>query len=105
MLQYPQIDNLLIMENESNIVERQITMSKEALLKTIVESSNEIIISKTLEGIIIAWNAAAERIFGYTEAEAIGQHISLIIPKEYLDEEKYITRLTISRTISNFKFN
>ncbi len=56
----------------------------------IIASSDDAIISKTLEGIISSWNAAAERIFGYSPQEAIGQHISLIIPRELRNEEESI---------------
>ena len=48
------------------------------------------IVSKTLEGIITSWNASAERLFGYTASEAVGQHISLIIPVNRRDEETVI---------------
>jgi PAS domain S-box-containing protein len=61
-----------------------------ALLAAIVASSDDAIVSKTLEGRILSWNAGAERIFGYTAAEAIGQPITLIIPPEHLAEEKRI---------------
>jgi len=56
-------------------------------LAAIVTSSKDAIISCTPEGVIKVWNQSAYDIFGYTETEAIGQHISLIIPNELLEEE------------------
>jgi len=58
----------------------------------IVESSNDAIVSKNLEGVISGWNVATQRMFGYTEEEAIGQPITMIIPPELWDEENDILR-------------
>ncbi|MGF7077857.1 PAS domain-containing sensor histidine kinase [Mucilaginibacter sp. UYCu711] len=67
-----------------------LTDQKQAILASIIATSDDAIISKTLDGIINSWNPAAERMFGYTEAEAVGKHISLIIPPDRLSEEDVI---------------
>src|ERR1044071_6554319 len=61
-----------------------------AMLAAIIDSSEDAIVSKNLNGIITSWNKSAQRIFGYSEQEAIGQHISLIIPHDRLPEEEMI---------------
>jgi PAS domain S-box-containing protein len=63
---------------------------RSALLAAIVESSDDAIVSKTLEGRIQSWNAGAARIFGYTSAEVIGKPITIIIPPELHEEERRI---------------
>lgn len=74
------------------------------LLASIIESSNDAIISKTLESIIQSWNAAAEQLFGYTAEEAIGKHISLIIPPERISEEnQIIASLKAGKRIEHFE--
>ena len=57
-------------------------------LAAVVESSDDAIISLDLRGIITDWNAAAERIHGYSEEETVGQKVELIIPAELRNEEE-----------------
>lgn len=74
------------------------------LLASIVESSDDAIVSKTLDGRILSWNAGAERLFGYTAEEAIGSHITIIIPSERLDEETSIlSRLRRGERIEHYE--
>jgi PAS domain S-box-containing protein len=61
-------------------------------LAAIVESSDDAIIGKTLQGLVTSWNSAAARMFGYTEAEAVGRPIAFIVPPSRLDEEADILR-------------
>jgi PAS domain S-box-containing protein len=73
------------------------------LLAAIVDSSEDGIVSKTLEGTITSWNVGAERLFGYTAREAVGQHIWLIIPVNRRDEETVrIERLKEGERIEPF---
>ena len=74
------------------------------LLAAIVESSNDAIIRKSPEGIIQSWNAAAEQLFGYTAEQAVGQHISLVIPPERLaEEDEIINRLKAGQRIEHYE--
>lgn len=73
-----------------DISERKQADEVKARLAAIVESSEDAIVSKTLDGIILSWNKGAERVFGYTAQEAVGQSITLIIPPERFDEERGI---------------
>jgi PAS domain S-box-containing protein len=82
------------------------TEEQEARLRhaAIVESSDDAILSKDLNGIILSWNGGAQRLFGFTEAEAIGQPITLIIPPERDYEEKRNTeRLRAGEHIEHFE--
>jgi PAS domain S-box-containing protein len=73
-----------------DITGRKTTERANGLLAAIVGTSDDAIISKTLDGVITSWNKGAERIFGYSAEEAVGQNISLIIPHDRRKEETYI---------------
>jgi PAS domain S-box-containing protein len=68
----------------------QTNIDFQALFASIVNYSDDAILSKSLDGIITSWNKGAERIFGYSSEEIIGKHISILIPPNLLDEEKEI---------------
>ena len=73
-------------------------------LAAIVESSDDAIVSKNLDGIITSWNTGAERIFGYTAAEAVGQPITIVIPADRQSEEREIlTRIRRGERIDHFE--
>ena len=74
------------------------------LLASIIESSDDAIVSKSLDGIIQSWNDAAERLFGYAADQVIGRHISLIIPAERIAEEEHIiASLKAGKRIQHFE--
>ncbi|MDY0884997.1 PAS domain S-box protein [Dongia soli] len=78
--------NILILPEEKT------TMETEALLASIVASSDDAILTKDLNGIITSWNEGAQRLFGYTADETIGQPITMLIPADRQDEEPEILR-------------
>lgn len=77
---------------------------KQAMLASIIENSEDAIISKNIESRITSWNKAAERMFGYTEQEALGQLIYIIIPHDrYAEEEMIISNLKQGSYIRHFE--
>jgi PAS domain S-box-containing protein len=66
------------------------TFDPQAHLAALIRSSDDAIVSKSLDGIIMSWNPAAERMFGFTESEAVGQSIYLIIPQDLKKEEAFV---------------
>jgi PAS domain S-box-containing protein len=84
--------------------ERASQLQTARVLAAIVDSSEDAIIRKRLDGTIETWNAGAERLFGYRASDAIGRHISLVIPPERLDEEeRIIATLKAGRRIDHFE--
>ena len=73
-----------------DIHERKLSEASMAQMAAIVESSDDAIISKDLNGIIVSWNNGAERLFGYTAAEAVGKSVTILIPQGRGAEEPYI---------------
>jgi len=75
-----------------------------ARLAAIIDSSHDAIVSKSLDGTIMTWNAAAERIFGYTASEAIGRLMTLIIPEDRLAEETMVlTKIRAGEIVDHFE--
>jgi PAS domain S-box-containing protein len=84
--------------------EREAGEASARQLAAIVQSSDDAIVGKTLDGIITSWNPGATRTFGYTEAEAVGQSILLIVPPDRHDEEAgVLRRLRAGEVISHYE--
>ena len=87
-----------------DITERRRTEEASARLAAVVESSDDAIVSKSLDGIIRTWNKGAERLFGYTASEAVGQSILMLIPPELRgDEPRIIERLKKGERIEHYE--
>ncbi|MFC3075095.1 PAS domain S-box protein [Shinella pollutisoli] len=75
-----------------------------AWLQAVVENSDDAILSKTLDGIITTWNRGAERLFGFTAEEAVGQHITIVIPQDRrAEEEDILRRLRSGERVDHFE--
>ena len=87
-----------------DITERKQSQQNARLLVNVVESNNDAIITKNLQGMITSWNSAAVRLFGYTEAEAIGQSVTILFPPDRLDiQPQLLKRLRQGERIKNFE--
>lgn len=87
-----------------DLTERHQTQQTQEHFTAIVASSDDAIISKNLDGIIQSWNRGAERVFGYGPEEAIGRHISLVIPPDRLNEEPdIIDRISRGERVDHFE--
>jgi PAS domain S-box-containing protein len=95
--------NLLVDVTQSRLAEAE-KAGANAWLAAIVQSSQDAIISKTLDGIVTSWNSAAQKLFGYTQDEMIGQSITKLIPDDRLDEEPQIlARLRKGERVEHFE--
>lgn len=79
-------------------------LAADAQLAAIIESSDDAIVSKSLQGVIQSWNASAERIFGWTAAEAVGKSITIIIPPDRFHEEtEILSRIQAGKRVDHFE--
>jgi PAS domain S-box-containing protein len=79
-------EGLFVLSAIVDITERKRAEEVRSRLAAIVESSEDAILSKTLDGIILTWNRGAERMYGYSAAEVVGRHFSLLVPPEHAGE-------------------
>ncbi|WP_121809183.1 PAS domain S-box protein [Mucilaginibacter kameinonensis] len=87
-----------------DITEQKNAEAKQGMLASIIESSEDAIVSKNLDGIITSWNNAAQRLFGYTDEEIIGKHITTLIPEDRYDEEELIiSKIRANERIEHFE--
>jgi PAS domain S-box-containing protein len=84
--------------------ERNLRTERDRIFSAVVESSNDAIITKALDGTITGWNGAAERLFGYASAEVVGQHINIIVPPDRRAEiSDILDRIAKSERIQHYE--
>jgi PAS domain S-box-containing protein len=94
----------LVIAMVEDITDKKKTEEERFRLAAVVESSDDAIASGTLDGIIVSWNTGAQKIYGYTEAEALGKPINIIVPPELPDEEnKILEMVRAGSSIQNFE--
>ena len=97
-------EGVLVTSAIRDITQRKLIEEFRFRLAAIVESSDDAIISKTLDGVIVSWNAGTQHIYGYSEDEAIGKPIAMLVPSELVDEEnKILERLRIGERVEHYE--
>ncbi|MBM7091068.1 PAS domain S-box protein [Streptomyces sp. S12] len=97
-------DGLLISAAVRDVSDRKAAEERISELAALVESSQDAILAKTLDGRITYWNAAAQRLYGYTAAEVMGRHISLLAPDGHQDEiAALLDRLRLGEKVEHFE--
>ena len=92
------------MQGQPNLSDSHGTPDVAAYLAAIVASSDDVIVSKTLDGVITSWNPGAERVLGYSAAEAVGKHIKMIIPPErWAEEDDVLARIRRGERVDHFE--
>ena len=87
-----------------DVTERKLAESAQRLLSSIVESSEDAIISKDLNGIILTWNEGAQKIYGYLADEVLGKSVSLLVPPDMPDElPEILEKLKAGESITNYE--
>jgi PAS domain S-box-containing protein len=95
-------DGLLVSSAIRDITERKSAEQQRARLAAIVESSDDAIVGKTLEGVITSWNEGAHRLFGYSAEEIVGKSISVLVPQERQHEEVIILETVARGVVQSF---
>lgn len=97
-------DRKVLQCNIYDISERKSVEAVSARLAAVVESSDDVIISKTLDGVITTWNAGAQKLYGYTAQEAIGRPVSFLIPSDLGDEmSQLLEKVTRGEPIRHYE--
>jgi diguanylate cyclase (GGDEF)-like protein/PAS domain S-box-containing protein len=97
-------DGTLVSSAIRDISDRKASEAERAHLAAVVESSNDAIISKTIEGTIISWNAGAERLYGYTADEVKGKSVSLLVPPGQEDDlPRILARVHAGERVDNYE--
>src|SRR5262249_13131129 len=94
----------LVVETNRDVTDRRGAEAARAHLAALVESSEDAIIGKDLAGNIRSWNRGAERMYGYTAQEAIGQSMRLVVPRErWREEDDILARIRRGETVQHFE--